>query len=141
MTEAGRFFISVDTNQTPLLGKTLTTSDDQAYAGAQITVTLPNVNTFYTNGNFGYAAPAPSALTVTKTSNPSGNVNPGNTITYTVTVTNTSATRQTGIRVNDPLPANTTYVANSTSATGPLPPSTSTTSDNFETSTYSGGSW
>ena len=42
----------------------------------------------------------------------------GDTITYTVTVSNASAARQTGVVVNDPLPAGTSYVATSTVATG-----------------------
>lgn len=39
-------------------------------------------------------------------------------ITYTLTISNPSATTQTSVVVNDPLPAGTTYVANSTLATG-----------------------
>lgn len=60
------------------------------------------------------------ALATVKTANPSGTVNPGNTIAYTITVTNTSTTPQTGITLNDPLPAGATYVSNSTSAVGHL---------------------
>ena len=138
VSESGRFFISIDANQTPLLGMTLTTNDDQTYQGAQITVNLPGVNTFYMNGNFGYATLLPSALSVTKAANPSGDVYAGDAITYTITVTNTSPTRQTGITINDLLPANTAYTANSTSASGPAP-GTSTTSDDFETNNYTGG--
>ena len=138
VSESGRFFISIDANQTPLLGMTLTTNDDQTYQGAQITVNLPDVNTFYMNGNFGYATLLPSALSVTKTANPSGDVFAGDAITYTIAVTNTSPTRQTGITINDLLPANTAYTAYSTSATGPAA-ATSTTSDDFETNNYTGG--
>lgn len=43
---------------------------------------------------------------------------PGDTVTYTVTVRNTSAVKQTGIMLDDPLPEGTTYVAQSTSVTG-----------------------
>ena len=46
-------------------------------------------------------------------------VNPGDLIDYTVTVTNSSDTPQTGIELSDPLPAGTTYIPNSTVATGP----------------------
>ncbi len=42
----------------------------------------------------------------------------GDVIAYTVTLSNPSAARQTGLVMNDPLPAGTTYVANSTLATG-----------------------
>ncbi len=42
----------------------------------------------------------------------------GDVITYTLTVSNTSAAPQTQVVVNDPVPAGTTYVANSTVATG-----------------------
>lgn len=42
----------------------------------------------------------------------------GDVITYTLTVSNVTAVRQTGIVVNDPVPAGTTYVATSTLATG-----------------------
>ena len=60
------------------------------------------------------------ALSTVKTSSAAGTtVNPGGTINYTVTVTNTSTSPQTGIQLNDPLPAGTSYVANSTVATGP----------------------
>ena len=47
----------------------------------------------------------------------------GDVITYTLTVSNTSAAPQTQVVVNDPVPAGTTYVANSTVATGfPITP-------------------
>ncbi len=42
----------------------------------------------------------------------------GDVITYTLTLSNPSAVTQTSVVVNDPLPAGTTYVANSTLATG-----------------------
>ncbi len=42
----------------------------------------------------------------------------GDVITYTLTVSNQSGVAQTSVVVNDPVPAETTYVANSTVATG-----------------------
>jgi uncharacterized repeat protein (TIGR01451 family) len=62
------------------------------------------------------------ALTTVKTSDIGDNnsVKPGDTINYTVTVTNNSTNPQSGITLNDPLPAGTSYVANSTTATGHL---------------------
>ncbi len=42
----------------------------------------------------------------------------GDVITYTVTLSNPSAARQTGLVITDPLPAGTSYVAQSTVATG-----------------------
>lgn len=58
------------------------------------------------------------SLATVKTASPSGMVKPGDTIAYTITVTNTSSTPQTGIQLNDPVPAGATYVPNSTVATG-----------------------
>ena len=65
--------------------------------------------------------PIPSALlTVTKTSNVPGDAIPGQTILYTMQVTNNSTTAAvTGVRLTDGLPVGTTYVAQSTSVTGP----------------------
>jgi uncharacterized repeat protein (TIGR01451 family) len=62
------------------------------------------------------------ALTTAKTSSVGNNnpATPGSTINYTVTVTNASSTPQSGITLNDPLPAGTSYVAASTTATGHL---------------------
>ena len=53
-------------------------------------------------------------MQVTKTSNATGPLLPGNTVNYTIQITNTSATTQTGIVVNDTLPAGLTYVPRST---------------------------
>jgi len=63
----------------------------------------------------------------------------GDVITYTLTVSNTSAAPQTQVVVNDPVPAGTTYVANSTVATGfPITPAASKTfADTFNTVSYS----
>lgn len=55
------------------------------------------------------------AVTITKTASPVGVVNPGGTITYTITVTNTHGSASVNnVRVIDPVPAYTNYVANST---------------------------
>ena len=99
---------------------------------------VAQLDTTYSDNNFGFATLG-SDLSVTKTANPPGSVTPGQTITYTITVTNTGATQQTGITVSDPLPTYTSYVANSTSATGPVTPFISTTQDNFESGNYAGG--
>ena len=58
---------------------------------------------------------ASPSVTITKVASPAGTVNPGGTITYTITVTNThSSAPVTSVTVIDPIPAYTTYVANST---------------------------
>ena len=59
-----------------------------------------------------------ATLTIVKSSNPTPSVAPGQNITYTITVTNTSSGRATNATVTDPLPAYTTYVANSTRLNG-----------------------
>ena len=46
--------------------------------------------------------------------NGNGSVDPGDTLQYTITMTNSSATPATGVILTDAIPANTTYVANST---------------------------
>ncbi len=133
VTQTGRFFVSVDYGQTALNGLTLTTTDDQTVTtapGAQTTVVFLNLNTSYLNANYGFG-PDTSALSITKTANPPGIVEAGQEITYTITVTNTSATPQDGITIADPLPANTTYVSQSTVAAGPA-----STKDNVPGGTY-----
>lgn len=57
----------------------------------------------------------------------------GDVITYTLTVSNPTAARQTGIVVDDPVPAGTTYVANSTLASG-----TVVFRDEFTAAAYNG---
>lgn len=47
-----------------------------------------------------------------------GIVDPGDTLRYTITITNFGATNATGVSFTDAVPANTTYVANSTSLNG-----------------------
>lgn len=57
-------------------------------------------------------------FSITKVSDLSGPALPGDTVQYTVTIQNTSPFTQTGITVDDPLPAGTSYVAESTTAAG-----------------------
>jgi uncharacterized repeat protein (TIGR01451 family) len=59
----------------------------------------------------------PAALTVVKSASPI-HVNPGQVLTYTITITNTGAGTATNVTAIDPLPAYTTYVANSTRLNG-----------------------
>jgi uncharacterized repeat protein (TIGR01451 family) len=47
-----------------------------------------------------------------------GIVDPGDTLRYTITVQNSAAIPATGVTLTDPVPANTTYVANSTLLNG-----------------------
>jgi uncharacterized repeat protein (TIGR01451 family) len=47
-----------------------------------------------------------------------GIVDPGDTLRYTITVQNSAAIPATGVRLTDAVPANTTYVANSTRLNG-----------------------
>jgi len=67
---------------------------------------------------------APPQFQVTKTSNLASPALPGQTVQYTISIQNTSPFTQTNIAVTDAVPAGTTYVAQSTSATGPFPPIT-----------------
>jgi uncharacterized repeat protein (TIGR01451 family) len=80
---------------------------------ANITLNAGNPNP--TNVDFGYQYPG---LSIAKASSAAGSVNPGDMITYTLTVRNNSGILQTGIIISDTLPAGTTYVPNSTVATG-----------------------
>lgn len=86
--------------------------------------------------DWGYRFPN---LDITKSSNIAGSVNPGDTAQYTITVTNNTATTQTGIAVTDILPLGTTYVANSTVATGyQIAPTSGTYRDTFDSIDYNG---
>ncbi len=68
-------------------------------------------------GLFGSAAfiwtVGPAELTVTKVSDAVGRVVPGQVIAYTITVTNQSGSAHALVRVEDPLPAGTSYVGGS----------------------------
>jgi uncharacterized repeat protein (TIGR01451 family) len=68
-------------------------------------------------------AVTPPQFTVTKTSDVGSPALPGQSILYTVTIQNTTPLTQTGISVLDALPAGTSYVAESTVASG-APPQT-----------------
>ncbi len=57
-------------------------------------------------------------LSLVKTSSANAEVTPGETITYTLTLTNNDIVRHTGIRILDPLPLGTSYIANSTVVEG-----------------------
>ena len=57
-------------------------------------------------------------LTATKAVSPIGSVTPGTTLTYTINVTNTSNAAVTSVTFADTIPANTTYVPNSTKLNG-----------------------
>src|SRR5881628_2264257 len=53
-----------------------------------------------------------------------GVIDPGDVLRYTITVNNSAAIPATGVVLNDPVPTNTTYVANSTLLNGsPVPDS------------------
>ena len=81
----------------------------------------------------------PTDLSLTKTSDAPVDLEPGDTISYTIEVENASSTPQTNVAVTDPLPAGTTYVAESTSITYDEPVSTATFSDDFESGNFTGG--
>ncbi len=76
-------------------------------------------------------------LSIYKTSNANAAVNAGDTIQYTIVIANNTPVLHTGIAVTDPLPGGTTYVAQSTVATGYLAGSFYYL-DDFATQSYSG---
>ncbi len=91
------------------------------FTGTQINnqVKVTSVAEIFLNALVSVAATG--TLATTKTSNlptPPGHFLPGDTVNYTVTVQNNSAVNQTGIKLDDPLPTGTTYIAQSTQATG-----------------------
>ncbi len=57
-------------------------------------------------------------LLPSKSASPSGNVNPNDVITYTVTLNNDGTANSAGTTLQDPIPANTSYVAGSTRING-----------------------
>jgi uncharacterized repeat protein (TIGR01451 family) len=77
-----------------------------------------------------------SDVQVEKESNVTGLVEPGDVIDYTLTLTNVSLFEHDTIAVRDPLPAGTSYVTNSTVATGTLQ-TQGTYLDQFGTVSYS----
>ncbi len=86
----------------------------------------------YTTADFGYRS---TALAMVKTSDAGASVLPGDDVLYTLTVVNNSSIIQTGIAVTDPLPAETSYVPNSTIASGYV---ASFYSDSFTSGDFSG---
>ncbi len=65
----------------------------------------------------------PPPLSFAKVSDaPDSTVLPGQTVTYTVTLTNNTSQTQTGLNIQDPLPANTSYVAGSSQVLIPSTP-------------------
>jgi uncharacterized repeat protein (TIGR01451 family) len=57
-------------------------------------------------------------LLPSKTAFPSGNVNPNDIITYTVNLTNNGTASSSGTTLQDPIPANTSYILGSTKLNG-----------------------
>ena len=55
VSEAGRFFVSIDNTQSALSGMTLTTRDDETYQGVQIQVDFLNLNTSFLTADFGFS--------------------------------------------------------------------------------------
>ncbi len=80
------------------------------------------------------SAVTPPQFTVTKTSDLSSPALPGQVVQYTISITNTTPLTQTGISVSDALPAGTSYVAESTVASGAPP---TTVADLFNAQAYS----
>jgi uncharacterized repeat protein (TIGR01451 family) len=96
-------------------GKTTTAND--AYGATDSSV---GSSTSYSSNPPG-ALPGASCLgvlTIFKSAIPTPSVAPGQIITYTIIVTNTSSGRAINATVTDPVPAYTTYVANSTRLNG-----------------------
>lgn len=105
----GDFVLDIDTSALPS-GMQLTTDnvEEASFVG------FGNTDA---DNDFGFRG---APFGVTKTSDVATSVNAGDTITYTIEVDNTTGSRQTGIEVLDVLPANTSYVAQSTTVIGRL---------------------
>lgn len=65
-------------------------------------------------GDLGSCAFPKPALSPNKTVSPAGSVSPGTVLSYTVAAANTGTLASTGSTLTDPVPANTSYVPNST---------------------------
>jgi uncharacterized repeat protein (TIGR01451 family) len=78
---------------------------------------------------------APS-LSLVKSVSPTGNQPPGTTLTYTVVVSNTGDGEATTVVINDAIPTNTTYVANSLTVDS----ISKTDNDDADEATYTGTS-
>ncbi|SHJ95398.1 conserved repeat domain-containing protein/fimbrial isopeptide formation D2 domain-containing protein [Desulfatibacillum alkenivorans DSM 16219] len=77
-----------------------------------LTATSQFNGTVYDMGTFTYVV-QDAELTVNKTVNPSGGVDPGAVLTYAIEGSNTGTATAENVIITDPIPANTTYVANS----------------------------
>ncbi|WP_028313896.1 isopeptide-forming domain-containing fimbrial protein [Desulfatibacillum aliphaticivorans] len=77
-----------------------------------LTATSQFDGTVYDMGTFTYVV-QDAELTVNKTVSPSGGVDPGTVLTYAIEGSNTGTATAENVIVTDPIPANTTYVANS----------------------------
>ncbi len=126
----GPFVVDIDEATLPL-SATLTTDNVES---ADFGTTFGQTDA---GNDFGYTVPA--SLPITKTSDAPADLAPGDTITYTIEVTNLGSTTQSGIIVNDLLPAGTTYVPESTTATHVGGADTSVFTDDFETDDFTGG--
>ena len=73
-------------------------------------------------------------LSVLKASSAAGNTSPGSTITYTMTLSNLGSKAQNNIIVSDPIPAGTSYVAQSTTVS--IPAATGNYRDEFASAAF-----
>ncbi len=86
--------------------------------------TVDNVATLISNEKAPLTASTSNPLnafvkpTLTKTADPAGEVKPGDTITYEMCYANQGTANLTGVKLTDPIPANTTYVDGSATGTG-----------------------
>ncbi|MET0208941.1 MAG: hypothetical protein ABW220_07845, partial [Burkholderiaceae bacterium] len=96
----------------------------QATVNVGATGTITNTaNVDVDGGGFAPSQPASVSSTIallapTKTVSPTGAVAPGQTIVYTIAVPNNGAGNTSGTTLTDAIPANTTYVAGSTTLNG-----------------------
>ena len=123
---------------TPPAGYTATFDRDGGLdSTADVDLNTPAIITAggITDMDFGFR---PDPLTVTKTSDAGGSLEPGDTLTYTVEVVNNGVLEYTNVVVTDPLPAGTTYVAESTSATWLESTSMTPATEDWESTT---GAW
>jgi uncharacterized repeat protein (TIGR01451 family) len=96
-----------------LVGNPLPSPEQQIINVAEVTY---GTGVIVSSTNVG--AVTPPQFTVTKASNLSSPALPGQVVQYTITIDNSTPLTQTGISVLDALPAGTSYVAESTVASG-----------------------
>ena len=84
----------------------------------QAFVTATGLSTPVASNQVSHVVSASPALTISKVRNPTTQVQPGNVITYTLSVSNVGTANTTSAVVTDALPANTQYVAGSTTMNG-----------------------